>query len=282
MLPKETVEFLLATGRAQNKIEISPTGEAFFIRPDGNPVGLAGFYPLTRIKEKVVLTDGNSFIDYFKRFANIDSTVFAHLGEYTAHFTAVLDYHEASEDANGTPRPRHGSHVATFQTIDTPDWKAWKDANRKRFSQLDFAVWLEDNLHLFVTPKEDPAALSGAGLLELVKTLHGHQSANFSESIRLDNGQHSVAYEEQVNVQGAMRSDKIVVPAFVYGGFKLFEGTAPYLVKARLKTRIENRKLILFFETVAMENMVRDCLNLVVAQIEAGIERRVLMGELAE
>lgn len=282
MLPKETVEFLLATGRAQNKIEHGDTGDAFFIKPDGMPVSLTSFFAPTRICRAVSLGDALSFITYFKDFADIDSRVFAVLGRDGSTFTAMLDYHrKASDDTDlrKAGQARYCSHVATYTTEPTPNWLAWKNADRKRFSQLDFAIWLEDNLHLFVTPDSDKGALSGASLLELVKALHGHQNASFGESLRLDNGQHSVSYEEQINVQGTMKSDKMVLPAFIYGGFSLFEGTAPYLVKARLKTRIENRKLVLFFETVALENMVRDCLNILLTQIETEIGRKVLIGQ---
>jgi hypothetical protein len=46
-LPKESIELLLATGRAQLTVQKGDDGEAFFIKPDGNPVGLKNFFAPT-------------------------------------------------------------------------------------------------------------------------------------------------------------------------------------------------------------------------------------------
>lgn len=277
MLPKETLELLLGTGRAQQGINKGDSGDAFFITPAGVATSLEKFFAPTRIKQHPRFTDSGSFCEYFNRFAGDASLIFANVGNNGASFGAVLDYHAPNPNKNIA---QYCDHVATFETEDTAEWGAWQNANRKSMSQLEFAVWLEDNLHLFAGPEAtgDKSAPSGADLLELVKSLHGHQNANFGQSIRLDNGAHSVKYEEVVNVQGNVQGGVMVLPPFIYGGFRLFHGTPPYMVKARLKSRIESRKLVLFFETVALEKTVRDCLNLVVEDISKSTKRTVLIG----
>lgn len=285
MITKETIEFLLATGRAQNHVIEGDTGDAFFIKPDGSPVSLKQFYAPTRIKQTVGLQSAESFVDYFKRFADDNSLIFANVSDDKATFTAMLDYHEAREKDDADPKgatqniARYCEHVAVYQTEPTVEWKAWLAANRKPMSQVDFATWLEDHLHLFVKPESEKDAPSGADLLELVKSLHGHQTAQFTSSIRLDNGAHSVTYEESIDVRGTMKSDKISLPPFIFGGFSLFVGTPGYLVRARLKTRIENRRLLVFFETVALEKNVRDCLSLLAEDIATHTERKLLLGD---
>jgi uncharacterized protein YfdQ (DUF2303 family) len=193
-----------------------------------------------------------------------------------------LDYH--SPILNDAPVPDYCDHIASFSTTPTPEWSEWLKANRKPMQQVEFATWLEDNLHLFTQKGGNGTAKSGptpADLLELVKTLHGKQSANFGQSIRLDNGAHSCRFEETIDVKGTMRSGEVILPPFIYGGFALFQGMPAYLVQARLKTRLENRKLVLFFETVALEKTVRDCLDLVTERIEEKTKREILIGALA-
>jgi len=277
-LPKESIELLLATGRAQLSVQKGDDGEAFFIRPDGQPVGLKNFFAPTRIKQTVSLASAHSFCEYFKRFASTSSLIFAEFDSDSAKFVAMLDYHTPSPIEDGDNEPDYCEHVAHYETEATPEWKAWLGANRRPMSQVDFATWLEDNLHLFIAPPSDKTAPSGADLLELVKSLHGHQSAQFNTALRLDNGAYTVKYEEAIDVRGTIKSDSLTLPPFIYGGFSLFEGTGPYLVKARLKTRIENRKLVLFFETVALEKTVRDCLELVGKAIEEKTQRAILLG----
>lgn len=277
-LPKESIELLLATGRAQLAVQKGDDGEAFFIRPDGSPVGLKNFFAPTRVRQNVSLASAESFCAYFNKFASSSSLIFAEVDSDSAKFVAMLDYHTPSPVVDGDTHPDYCEHVARYETEATPEWQAWLGANRKAMNQIDFATWLEDNLHLFTTPTADKNAPSGADLLELVKSLHGHQSAQFNTALRLDNGAYTVKYEEAIDVRGTIKSDSITLPPFIYGGFSLFEGSTGYLIKARLKTRIENRKLVLFFETVALEKTVRDCLILVAKEIEENTERKILFG----
>ena len=118
--------------------------------------------------------------------------IFANILSDVATFTAVLDYHCNAIAGN---KPGNCNHRATFTTQETPEWKIWKSANRKPMSQLEFATFIEDNLSLFVRPKETNYPV-GAELLELVRTLHGHRSASFDSMLRLNNGAYSVNYQE--------------------------------------------------------------------------------------
>lgn len=273
-LPKETVEYLLATGRAQHPVFHGNTGNAFFIKPNGTPISLKQFFAPTRIKQTVSLASADSFCEYFARFAGPESIIFAEVDNDSAKFVAMLDYHTPTAEGDNTPN--YCEHVAHYETEQTPEWTAWLGANRRFMNQVDFATWMEDNLHLFVSP--DKTAPSGADLLELVKSLHGHQTAVFNTALRLDNGAYTVRYEEAIDVRGTIKADSLTLPPFIYGGFSLFNGMGPYLVKARLKTRIENRKLVLFFETVALEKTVRDCLGLVAKEIGEKTKRTILFG----
>ncbi len=282
MLPKDTLQLILDTGKAQNAIQTGDDGEKFFIKPDGNVTGLGNYNKPTRVRQKVAFTDAESFAKYFTRFATVDSLIFGDIDTEGAKFTAVLDYHKPGVHTDAKSDPNYCDHVATFNTMPTPEWDSWRKANRRNFTQIEFATWLEDNLHLF-TQKNSGANKVGptaAELLELVKTLHGKQSANFGQTIRLDNGAHSCHYEESVTVQGAGRTGTINLPAFIYGGFPMFQGMPNYLITARLKTKLDNRKLVIWFETVALEKTVLDCLNIVTKRIEEKTKREILIGSL--
>lgn len=267
----EAIELLLATGRKQH-LPIYPTGgDPFFIDHVGNVTNLSAFAPPTRIKRGVTLTEVESFAAYVNTYKMAGTIIFASIADGQATFNCILDYH--------TPdKPEFCSHHAMFKTVATPEWMTWQNANRKRMGQVEFANWIEDNLNLFVSPPESNAP-SGADLLELVKSLHSHQTASFTGSLRLNTGAYSVAYTEEIDVRGTIRESVMDLPPVIIGGFPLFYGMPAYQVDARLKTTIKDRKLELYFETKAVSKMVRECLNAAVERVEELTKLKVLLGQ---
>lgn len=139
---------------------------------------------------------------------------------------------------------------------------------------------------LFVQPKDPDTGEpisgvpSGAELLELVRSLHGHQNARFNTHLRLDNGAYSVAYEEEVQVSGTLvnKPGSLTLPPMIMGGFAVFEGASGYQVPARLKTRVSERRLSLWFETIALHKIVRESVDAIVAQVAEATMIKPLLG----
>jgi len=233
---------------------------------------LEQYFPPTRIQQRVILLEAGSFIEYVNHFKGPDTLIFANVSETGADFTAVLDYHGAAPELD----PAYCSHIAKFTAIETPEWKTWKAANRQAMDQVKFATFLEDNLTLFVDP-------SGAALLELVKSLHGHRNARFTSSLRLDNGSYAVSYDEDISVRGtsSTQSGALELPPVIKAGMRVFQGADAYEIPARLKSRCEERKLVLYFETIGLPTIVRESILLLVKQIEDGTSIIPLLGNPA-
>jgi uncharacterized protein YfdQ (DUF2303 family) len=266
MLSEQAIELLLKTGRGQQEINQPDGGDPFFVKPNGEVEGVAEFYPPNRIQRNPQFQDAKSFCAYVNRFKAMErSLIFADISADVATFTAIMDYPSLEWVEE------RGDHCARFITRETDQWKVWKAANRKPMSQIDFATWLEDNLKLIVSPP-------GAELLELVKNLHSHQTASFTGALRLQTGAYSVNYEESIDVRGTIKGGSLELPKEITGGFALFEGCELYGVNARLKTRIQDRKLVLFFETISLPQLVRESLSAIVAQVEAETKLPVLLG----
>lgn len=149
------------------------------------------------------------------------------------------------------------------------------DANGKRFDQVAFATWLEEHQDLITTPP-------GAELLEFVETLEGKNSVRFNSAVRLQSGGNALSYDEDVELQGRVNTTagKMVLPKVIVAGIRPFQGVAKYEVQARLKYRIESRKLSLWFETVAMHRIVRDAVGDVQADVAAKTEIVPLAGAI--
>jgi len=231
----------------------------FILVPSGmRAESLAPFRPPPRIKRTVTLLEANSFADYVNKFKMPETLIFVTVTETGCTFRALLDYHQPAPDLT----PAYCEHEAVFAAVETPDWKVWKAADRKKLPQVDFAEWIENNSRLMVEP-------SGAELLELVRSLHGHKNARFNQSIRLDNGAYSVNYDEDVEIKGSVstKAGAIELPPTIKAGIAVFQGADKYAVEARLKSRIEERRLVLYFETIAITEIVRESIMLIVKQI---------------
>jgi len=228
------------------------------VPPNWGTKNMAEFLPPKRIKQTMRFSESGSFADYVNRFKTDNTMVFVRLNldddstPRGATFVAALDYHSPAPEL----KPSHCHHSARFDAVETPEWIAWMRADREAMNQVDFATWLEDNQKVFVEPK-------GAELLEVVRSLHGHRNARFNTALRLDNGAYSASYEEDVTVRGnnATANGSIELPKEVKAGIAPFEGCQAYEVTARLKSRVSDRRLSLFFETVQPHVIVRDAIK---------------------
>ena len=234
-------------------------GDPFVLVPNGMKVeSLEHLCPPRRIQRCVKLFEADSFCEYVNRFKVPNTLIFACSSESGVLFTGMLAYHSPAPEL----KPSMCAHMATFGTVQTPDWKAWCAANRKPMSQVEFATWLEDNAPLFTEP-------TGAQLLELVQTLVGSSDVRFNSAVRLQSGGNRLQYDEDVVLRGqsTTTSGDIELPAVLKAGIAPFEGSPKYELSARLKYRIDGRKLALWFETIRMHVIVRDSVMLIVQQV---------------
>lgn len=229
----------------------------FILAQDGVKVESVEGFMANPVRKRVVvdIKDAASFIAYVKRFSDTNSLVFANIGDRT--ITAVLDYHEA-----GDGKPRWGGHRAQLTCLLTEDWKRWTAANKKPQNQMEFAQFLEDNLPNIAAP-------AGAFVLEVVKNLEAKKAVKFESSVRLDNGQHQLTYEETIVGQSKGHID---IPQTFTLGIQPFEGAGLYQLEARLRYRIDGGKLSMWFDLVRHEAVVEDAFRETRMKISAGIE----------
>lgn len=277
-LTKDAIQLLMDAGaRAQLM-----GGDPFLVVPPQHQLkNMAEFVPPTRIRTTVRLDTPDAFITYVNRFKDDDTLIFGAVTDTGAKFAAVLDYHLApkvfatASDKGVTVQdrtsaaPRYLSHLAMFDCQTTTEWQRWMKQDGVRMSQADFATWLEDNQDLFENP-------SGAELLELVLSLEGKAEVRFNSSIRLSSGKNALVYDEDVALvgnAGSSKPGKIEVPQMLTARICPFQGTPGERVNARLKYRIEGRKLTFWFETVTPHRSVRDAVQAMLQSVtdETGI-----------
>jgi len=247
-------------------LRVEDDGRPYRIKKDGEIELLEGLLasPIFR-RGQTSFYDAASFSAFVNRFKNQTSLVFADaLG---AKFTGVLDYHPEGED-----RLRAGwdQFRAEFPLRFTPSWKRWIEANKQPMTQADFAQFLEDQIPDIHTP-------AGAVIVELARTLEAKNSVSFESHVRADNGAHVFGYAE--NIQATAGQGKVQIPSEFVLVLQPFEGSDKYTIQARFRYRITSKQLLMWFDLVRVEDVLKQAFTDEEAKIREAIgETPVLHG----
>lgn len=179
------------------------------------------------------------------------------------NFVAVLNDH-------GAGGPGWRDYRATYSCPISAEWATWTKASGRRMSQEEFATFIEDNARDIVTP-------SAADMLEISRTLQAKKSVNFSSGIRLDNGEHQLKYEEQIEGSAGRQGDLRIPETFVIG-LPFTQGGPGYQLKARLRYRIDKSDLQMWFDLDAPHKIVEDAVAELFSFVEQGTGIKVFNG----
>lgn len=219
-----------------------------------------------RIRANAVAHDRDTFIDYFNTYKNLDSRVFADRQNF--NIVGILDYH-GKPDVDFGQDPGWCSHSVTYTLPRSPEWITWTAHNGKRMQQSDFAQFVENNV-------DDIREPSGADMLEVSRNLQAKRSVDFSSAIRLANGEQEFTYSELI--QGSSSKGKMTVPETFSIGIPVFMNGEHYAVEARLRYRISDSKLLLWYDLYQPQRIEADAFNSVVTGIANGTGVGVWMG----
>jgi len=207
-------------------------------------------FPL-RTEQTTRHTTAQSFIEYFSRYACLDSAIF--IDEINNRFTAIIDFHAYTTAG-------WKKHLSIFELSPTPEWSAWQAANKKQMTQEAFSDFIETNLLEIIAP-------TGADMLEIARSIQAKTEVKFSKSIRLDNGQVQLQYHEVIDgTAGA--AGQLKIPEKFTIGLRLFRGGEPYQLDARLRYRIKDGNLTLWYELIRPHTVIDANLNDTVQLIE--------------
>jgi len=216
----------------------------------------------SRIRQDLKVLDADTFIDYVNRFASPAAAVFCD-GPEGRTFTAVLDYHQPDE-------PSWGQHKAVYCCPISIEWGRWKETNRKRLRQEEFAEFIEENVKDITVPENTPAAPSAADMLEISRTLEAKKNISFRQGTRLDNGQVQLTYNEEIDGR-AGESGQLNIPEQFYIALRPFLGGDAFCVPARFRYRIQEGRLIMWYELVRPDKVLEEAYVTVRTKIQGSI-----------
>ncbi len=215
-----------------------------------------------RIKASVSVLDPESFIEYYTKFSDPNSRIFA--DEPNTQVTGILDYHAAGEGS-----PRWCQHRLTLVLRASEEWKTWTASNNKQFTQMQFAEFLEQNSMDIVNPA--PAAM-----IEVARDLEAHTEVEFAAGARTQDGQVKFKYTE--TTKASVGAGSVAVPEQFTIFIPVFVGGQTIGLQALLRFRIKEGKLVLWYTLLRPEQVRRDAFLRARNQIADSLKAVVING----
>lgn len=209
-----------------------------------------------RIEHAISVSTARSFIKYVTDFSTDYSVVFAYLKQQ--QFKAVLDYHHPVNGAGWC------DHTVTYSCPIDIRWKTWTGQNGNPLKQVDFARFIEDNQIDIVKPL-------GADILAIAKELQAKKAIEFKSGQNLSNGDIQFTYNETTN--GA--AGQLAIPETFTLGIPVYEEGDKYEVTARLRYRISDGGLVLWYDLLRPDRMEEDAFKAVETEINKGLADKV-------
>lgn len=222
--------------------------------------------PPERIQQRVTLLTPEDFSAYLIAYAGAGQRLAVFCDEPAARYEAVLDYHHA-DDTAAVHRETRGpcDHVAAYACPLSIQWKTWKENSGKPMAQVQFARFIEENMPDVYKP---PAA----DMLQIALQLQVHKSAKFDSDVRLDNGQRQLSYMEEV--KGNTKAGNLEIPELFSLKLPVFVDGAPAFMDARLRYRMNDGDLTMWYDLVRPEDVLGAAVKVVTDKIRTALKEK--------
>lgn len=242
----------------------APTSAAVRMNAQTRLVSLERFreFP-SRMQRTVALLQASEFTAYVEGHTaeGDEGTGFAEFRPLRVRY--VIDYGSGM-------RPRWGTHIAEFAPDYSPAFEAWQAAHRRQMKHAEFAVFLEERLADIVYP-------DAATMLEVSTGFQASGTTSFSSAVRLQSGDVQFAYAREV--RGVTKAGQVDVPSEFVIRVPLYEFHAQIELRARLRFRLNEGALAVWYEFVRLEDALAQYDDELLASIRARLPR-ILLGKV--
>lgn len=198
-----------------------------------------------KVDKRIRFVDVTSFLQYFEAFRiGHKPQLFHKVNAEGMHIMGVFDYDEPQGgEAPGTivptgTKPKWGDNISYLKLAYSRDYTQLRASADKWFKQDEFALFVEENLHLFIQP-------DGATMFELAQHLKGHRNVEWESGKRLNNSSTQLSYLETLDAT-TVRGEPLVVPDYLLLRLPLYEGFSDADVKLAFRWRLTQDKEINF------------------------------------
>lgn len=249
---------------------ISTDAQPFIVTPDNcTIVNLEEYLPRpTRKRGTIQLYDSASFIATFNAHKNPDSHIY--YKKQQCIITAVFN-------DDGISSTGWKDHKAIYQCPLSTEWQVWSSHSGRKQNQSDFAEFIENNLpDIYSDKKDQPTA---AQLLEVATHFKVNKKVTFASAKRLDNGQVSLEYVEDIQGSGGPKGS-IKVPEKFWIAIPIFENGDIYQLECRFKYFLKEGQLSMWFDLYRAEKVKDAAFENVLKTISEGCSVGLINGSI--
>ncbi|OKP27578.1 DUF2303 family protein [Serratia fonticola] len=207
-----------------------------------------------QIKQSVMVTSASSLIAYLVRFKDNRSVIFA--DTENTRFRGVLDYHLDSKS------PFKNTHIVTYDCPLSEEWKAFTGSDKQGMNQVEFAEFIEQNIKS-IAPISDENPTSGGELLEMVLAFQETRQSEFKSVTRLNDGTFQIAHSNEKTGAGNTK-----LPEKICLALSPFHNGPAYEVKARIRYRLREGKLTLWYELIEPRKVIEDAYDAILVDLQ--------------
>lgn len=206
------------------------------------------------------LTDADSFLAYVARHAKSETVVWCDFNpqNYQLSFTAVIDEH--AKDLAGWRR-----HAAKFTPSASNEWTIWTERNKKTFSQVEFAEFLERQ-ELDIAVKD--GFPSSSEMMAMATNFEMTSEKRLRSAMRLQDGGVRMEYiedQDEKTVQTMRLFERFAI------GIPVFWAGPGYLIEVRLKYRSSAGKVSFHYELIRPDRSHEAAAKELIEKVRAGI-----------
>ena len=230
-------------------------GTPFVIVPEGFEVeSLEKLCPKPMRKRGTIeTTDTDSFCRYVTEHMRTESTAYASIDVESYKFSviAILDDHEGGEFGNAGWR----KHRCVLAARTSFEFDKWRKHDRQKFTQAEFAEFLEDNVQDITGGDGMP---TGTDVLQMALNFERTANKRFRSKTNLQSGCVQLEFVDEENEKSRERMQMferftIAIPVFQTNA--MHGEAVAYPVQARLKYREKDGELSFWYELIRADRV---------------------------
>lgn len=217
-----------------------------------------------RIKASPEFYDVDGFLDYTGEFAAADVTrIFVDQADW--RFFTVFDSH-----APGAPA--WGDHCASLQLKKSPEWQRFLKVDGKKFTPMDLAEFIEENLEYFHGP------VTGAELLTMAQNLKVQLKGDLQVEHTTQAGLRHLQIKDDSVLAGRVAEKELAFPEKVTLSLRVFDQHSAYEVSVFLRYRASKDSVTFWFKIPDPDGIEEEAFDKVVEEIRDKSGLKTLKG----
>lgn len=218
-----------------------------------------------------------SFIEYVNKHKMENSELYAKVNKEERNtpltITAVFNDHDHEE--MGDPQAGWQDFRAILSPEASHEWRTWTASSGKQMGQFEFAQFIDDNI------KDISSNITGyptgTEMLQMALAFELSQDKRIKSAIRIQSGGTNIEYVEDDDASTVARMkafDKFML------GIPVFWRGQAYAVEAKLRYRVREGKLTLWYDLVRTDVVVDDAVEQILQAVGSGAGSSILYGEI--